>query len=168
MKIKKTHNFRRKQVSLFFMILMSLATFAQDNIIQGRVTDNTGEPIPGVSVVLKGTELGTTSNFDGEYSIAIESPDTSILVFSFIGMNTVEINSNGKSVIDVSLLSNITAMDEVVIVGYGSQQKKDITGSVSIVKAEDFESRPNTQVASLLQGRATGVQVLSSSGKPGQ
>ena len=168
MKIKKTRNFRKGCACFYLMMLMSLTSFAQDNVIQGKVTDKFGEPIPGVSVVMKGTELGATTNFDGEYFLSLDSLENVVLVFSYIGMDTVELNSNGKSKIDAVLIENVTAMDEIVIVGYGAQQKKDITGSVSVIKSDDFESRPNTQVASLLQGRATGVQVLSSSGKPGQ
>jgi TonB-linked SusC/RagA family outer membrane protein len=155
-----------KYVVLFMFI--SFSTYAQQSLVKGKVTDNAGEPIPGVSILLKGADMGTTSNFNGEYQLAIENQSGAVLVFSYVGMKTIEVSVNGKAEINIVLQENVMAMDEVVIVGYGSQQKKDITGSVSVVKADDFETRPNTQVASLIQGKAPGVQVLSSSGKPSQ
>lgn len=168
MKINKRLKFSKGYLCVVLMLLMSLTTIAQEKTFQGKVSDKVGEPLPGVSVVIKGTDIGATTNFDGEFTLSSDTSGNVTLVFSYIGMNTLELNSNGKSQVNATLIENVTAMDEIVIVGYGAQQKKDITGSVSVIKSEDFESRPNTQVASLLQGRATGVQVLSSSGKPGQ
>jgi TonB-linked SusC/RagA family outer membrane protein len=165
------HEFPNLKVSLRYValiMLISFSTYAQQNIIKGKVTDSSGQPIPGVSILLKGAEKGTTSNFEGEYELTIENPSNSVLVFSYVGMKTVEVSVNGRNTINTVLEDNVLTMDEVVVVGYGSQQKKDITGSVSVIKTEDFENRPNTQVNSLIQGRATGVEVLASSGKPSQ
>ncbi|MDW5288905.1 TonB-dependent receptor [Formosa sp. PL04] len=168
MKFNECSNLKKTFRYVVLMMLIPFSVFAQQNVVKGVVTDNTGLPLPGVSIILKGTEKGTTSDFDGIYQISIENPSTAILIFSYVGMETIEINVNGKTEINTTLLENVTAMDEIVVIGYGSQQKKDITGSVSVVNSADFESRPNTQMASLIQGKATGVQVLSSSGKPSQ
>ncbi|MDV7188469.1 TonB-dependent receptor [Lutibacter sp. TH_r2] len=168
MKFNELSSLKASFKYVVFFMLISFSSFAQKSVVKGKVTSQMGDPIPGVSVVLKGTEKGVVTDFDGMYQINIQKSSNSILVFSYIGMKTIEKNVSGKSEINVSLIENVTAMDEVVIVGYGSQQKKDITGSVSIVKADDFETRPNNQVGALLQGKAPGVEVLSSSGKPSQ
>ncbi|UMB54335.1 TonB-dependent receptor [Lutibacter sp. A64] len=168
MKFNENSNLKTTFRYVVLMLLISFSTYAQQGLIKGNVTDKTGQPIPGASILLKGTEVGTISDFDGNYQLSVENPSTAVLIFSYIGMKTVEINVMGKTAINAVLEENVMAMNEVVVVGYGSQQKKDITGSVSVVGADDFESRPNTQVASLIQGKATGVQVLSSSGKPSQ
>lgn len=168
MKFNECPNLKASFKYVVLIMLISFSTYAQQSLVKGKITNSTGEPIPGVSILLKGAATGTTSNFDGEYQLSIENSSSAVLVFSYIGMTTLEISVNGKNTINAVLEENVMAMEEVIVVGYGSQQKKDITGSVSVVKAEDFDSRPNTQVASLIQGRATGVQVLSSSGKPSQ
>jgi TonB-linked SusC/RagA family outer membrane protein len=166
MKLNEFPNLKASFKYVVLMMLISFSTYAQQSIIQGKVTDKTGGPIPGVSILVKGAETGTTTNFDGEYKLAIENSSSAILIFSYIGMNTVEVSVGDKVEINIALQDNVTAMDEVVVIGYGSQQKRDVTGSVSLVKSDDLESRPNTQVGSLLQGKAAGVKVLSSSGKP--
>ena len=168
MKLNELPNLKTTFRYVVLLMLISFSTYAQQSTVQGKVTDKAGEPIPGVSILLKGAETGTTTNFEGDYKLSIENPTSAILIFSYIGMNTVEVHVNGKGEINAVLQENVTAMDEVVVVGYGSQQKKDITGSVSVIKSDNFKDRPNTQVASLIQGKATGVEVLSSSGKPSQ
>tara|TARA_B100000809_G_scaffold266516_1_gene329617 strand:- start:7462 stop:10419 length:2958 start_codon:yes stop_codon:yes gene_type:complete len=168
MKLDKFQNFRTLYRYAVLMMLLSFSAYAQEVSVTGKVTDKSGEPIPGVSVLVKGSENGSSSNFDGEYEMSITNTPNAILVFSYIGMETIEKRINGLKTINVVLEENVLAMNEVVVVGYGSQQKKDITGSVSIIGAEALESRPNTQVGALIQGRAPGVQVLSSSGKPSQ
>ncbi|WP_245940316.1 SusC/RagA family TonB-linked outer membrane protein [Winogradskyella pacifica] len=134
--------------------------------VTGIVTENGIMPLPGVSVIIKGTTIGVSTDFDGKYAFSEGINDNSILVFSYLGFKTQEILVNGQSVIDVQLQEDTSLLDEVVLVGYGSQLKKDITGSVSTIDSEAFESRPNTQVGSLLQGQTAGVQVISGSGKP--
>ncbi|WP_257018427.1 SusC/RagA family TonB-linked outer membrane protein [Winogradskyella pacifica] len=134
--------------------------------VTGIVTENGIMPLPGVSVIIKGTTIGVSTDFDGKYAFSEGINDNSILVFSYLGFKTQEILVNGQSVIDVQLQEDASLLDEVVLVGYGSQLKKDITGSVSTIDSEAFESRPNTQVGSLLQGQTAGVQVISGSGKP--
>ncbi len=159
---KRTYGF------LIVCLCMTLSVFAQQPSVEGIVIDATGEGIPGVSVVLKGTSQGTITDINGHYMITKEFSDKAILVFSFIGMLTQEVPIESRKEVNVTLKENVFGLDEVVIVGYGTQEKKDITGSVALVGAEELESRPNTQLGSLIQGRAAGVRVASSSGKPSQ
>ena len=158
-----------KKVVFITAILMSLwctnKSMAQSKVT-GNVTENGIMPLPGVSVIIKGTTTGVSTDFDGNYTFSEGINDNTILVFSYIGFKTQEILVNGQSVIDVQLQEDASLLDEVVLVGYGSQLKKDITGSVATIDSEAFESRPNTQVGSLLQGQTAGVQVISGSGKP--
>lgn len=157
-----------KLLLLGLFCAFSVSAFAQSKTITGKVTDSTGEPIPGVSISIKGTTTGTVSNIDGVYELKGEGLENSTLVYSFIGMETQEIAVAGRDKIDVPLKSEFLEINEVVVVGYGTQQKKDITGAVALVGSDDLVSRPNSQIGSLIMGKAAGVQVLSSSGKPSQ
>lgn len=148
-----------------FALLLNLSLQAQSITVQGTVVGaEDGIPIPGVTVLVKGTTTGTTTNFDGEYSISANMGDT--LVFSFIGMSeqTVKVN---KSTIDVSLATDTQSLDEIVVIGYGTVTKKELTGAVSQVKAESIEEFVASDVASMLQGQVAGVSITSSSGEPG-
>ncbi|SMO66508.1 TonB-linked outer membrane protein, SusC/RagA family [Saccharicrinis carchari] len=151
-------------IGMFFSINLA----AQQTSISGVVTDKSGEPIPGVSIIIKGTTTGTISGIDGDFNLSGEMPADAVLVFSFIGMQTEEVNPQGQSFLQVTLFDDILGLDEVIVVGYGTQEKKDITGSVAMVNSEELESRPNTQLGSLIQGRAAGVRVVSGSGKPSE
>lgn len=136
--------------------------------VTGVVKDSSGNPLFGVTVLLENTVVGVTTNDEGIYSISSEFDENSVLVFSYIGFKTKSFKISGRSKIDVTLEEDTQALNEIVVIGYGSQQKKDITGAVSTINAESFESRPNIQVGSLIQGQAAGVQVLSNSGKPSE
>jgi len=138
------------------------------NIVTGTVSDMQDLPIPGVSIIIEGTTIGTVTDFDGNYELEADYNEASVLVFSYLGFETKKIAVKGQSTINVQLKENAQALDEIVVVGYGSQLKKDITGAVSTVDSKSFESRPNNQVGSLLQGQSSGVQVLSNSGKPSE
>ncbi|QHT72009.1 TonB-dependent receptor [Rhodocytophaga rosea] len=135
--------------------------------ITGRVTDDTNQGLPGVNVLLKGTTNGTTTDGTGKYSLSV--PDaTGTLVFSYIGYTTEEVAINGRSTIDVSLVADIQSLSEVVVVGYGSQLKKEVTGAVQTVSSADLKDIPVSTVAQKLQGRLAGVQINQTTGKPGQ
>src|SRR5690606_5808474 len=153
---------------LRFMAIMlfavPLAGFAQYNPVTGTVTIANGETLPGVNVVLKGSSTGTITDAEGRYSL--QAPADGTLVFSFIGYRMQEVPIDGRSTIDVVMEEDITTLEQVVVVGYGTQEKKDITGAVAIVGQEAFESRPNTQFGHLIQGKTAGVQVITPSGKP--
>jgi TonB-dependent starch-binding outer membrane protein SusC len=133
--------------------------------VTGKVTGPNNEPLFGVSVTVKGTSTGTSTDNSGEFSITAEENAT--LKFSYIGYLDKEVAVNGQNVVNVELAPSDKQLDQVVVVGYGSQRKKDITGAVSVVKASDFESRPIVSAAAGLQGQAAGVNVFASSGKPG-
>jgi TonB-dependent starch-binding outer membrane protein SusC len=135
--------------------------------ITGRVTDETNQGLPGVNVLLKGTTNGTTTDGTGKYSLSV--PDaTGTLVFSYIGYTTEEVAINGRSTIDVSLVADIQSLSEVVVVGYGSQLKKEVTGAVQTVSSAELKDIPVSTVAQKLQGRLAGVQINQTTGKPGQ
>lgn len=164
----KCKTLQRILIGHMLMFLFLSNVIAQETSVRGKVTDQKGEAIPGVSIVLKGTNLGTISNANGQYVLSGEMNADDALVFSFIGMKKQEIDIQGQSVIDVILYDEVVGLDEVIVVGYGTQEKKDITGSVALVGADELESRPNTQLGSLVQGRAAGVRVVTGSGKPSQ
>ena len=150
--------------SIIFLCAVCFSSFAQNITVKGTVKDRQGESLPGVSVLVKGTTQGTSTDVDGAYSINVAGNAT--LVFTYIGFDTKEVAVNNQRTLNVTLNEANTQLNEVVVVGYGSQKKGDITGSVGVVSSEAFENRPNTQMSSMLQGKTSGVQVLSSSGKP--
>lgn len=143
------------------------AEVQQQKSVTGRVTDNSGGTLPGVSVVIKGTTNGTITDMDGNFRLT-NVPENGALVFSFVGMKTQEIAVSGKSSVNVILLEESIGLDEVVAVGYATQKKVNMTGSVSSVKFEELAgARPITNVSSALAGLSSGVYVQQSSGKPG-
>ena len=155
---------------IFFVIFISLSgsLIAQQNIISGTVTDRTDNlTIPGVTVVEKGTTNGTITNIDGVYSLNV-SGENDTLVFSYIGYKTNTIPINGRAIIDVFMESDLTELDEVVVIGYGTQKKKVVTGAISTVSAEQISSTPILRAEQAMQGRTAGVQVTQMSGQPGE
>lgn len=160
-------NFYKSFVTMLCIIVVGSATI-QAQTITGTVTDETTElTIPGVSVIQKGTVNGTITDIDGSYSIAlIEGSDT--LQFSYIGYKTVEEQINGKKVIDISMAEDLLELDEVVVIGYGVQQKKVVTGAISTLDTEEITSTPVVRADQAMQGRAAGVVVTNMSGQPGE
>ena len=158
-----------KQISLFLIfafILGQPVLFAQRLTVTGKITSQNGEVLTGVTVVIKGTTVGITSGSDGSYSISVPSGDA-ILQFSFIGYAQQEIPVNGRIVINVTMLETIQQIDEVVVVGYGTAKKSDLTGSVASVTSTNFRAEPVKTFAQAIQGRAAGVVVTNNSGAPG-
>lgn len=133
--------------------------------VGGQVTDPQGQPLPGVTIVIKGTATGIISGADGHYSLA-RVPGNATLVFSFVGMKNREIAVNGRSRIDVELQEETIGIEEVVAVGYGVQKKTSVTGAISSVSGEDISHVPVASIQSALQGKATGVTVVNN-GSPG-
>ncbi|GAA4453053.1 TonB-dependent receptor [Nibrella saemangeumensis] len=148
----------------------SLAPSVEHNVavtVSGKVTDDAGQGLPGVSVVLKGTTTGTSTNSAGNYTLTIpEARGT--LVFSSIGFTTQEIPVGRQTTINVQLVADTKSLAEVVVVGYGSQVKKEVTGAVQTVSAQEIKDLPVSQVGQKLQGRLAGVQINQTTGKPGQ
>lgn len=148
------------------MVLLCTAYgFSQTKTITGTVSDNTG-PMPGVNVLVKGTTNGVVTNFDGEFSIENVS-DTDVLVFSYIGFVTQEITVGSQNSVNVVLQEDTQALDEVIVVGYGTQKKSNVIGSVTSVEVEEATSVPTTNVSEMLRGRAAGVQVNLGDARPG-
>lgn len=141
---------------------------AADISIRGTVKDDAGEAIPGVNVLLKGTSTGTTTDVNGGYTLNVpDNAANGTLVFSYIGYTTEEVSISGRNTVDVTLMSDIKSLSEVVVIGYGTAQKSDLTGSVSSIKAEVLQERPAPSLNQALAGRMAGVQVNTNSGRPG-
>ncbi len=137
-----------------------------DFAVSGKITDNENQAIPGVSVVLKGTTNGTITNAEGRYSL--NAPDgTGTLVFSFIGYLTEEVAINNQSAINVSMVADIKSLEEVVVVGYGTQRQREVTGAIGSVTSKDINGVAVTGLDQALQGKIAGVQVTQNSGEPG-
>lgn len=152
---------------LIFTVL-PLATFAQNRTVTGTVSSQTdSQPLPGVSVVVKGTAKGTVTDIDGKYSIDL-SPEENTLDFSYIGFITQSVSVGSQTVMNVSLAEDTQILEEVVVIGYGTVRKSDLTGSVSSVRGEDLTKVPAVSPMQALQGKVTGLQVTTGSGAPGQ
>jgi len=156
--IKKVH------WNAFLLLLLSYSAMAQTTI-SGVVSDPKGTTLPGVNVTIKGTKNGVVTDINGKYQIVV--PPKSVLVYSFIGYTTQEIAISNKTEINVTLSDQSSKLDEVVIIGYGTQLKKDLNGSVSSIKAKDIENLRQVSVDQMLQGKVAGVSVTNGSGQPG-
>lgn len=139
---------------------------AQQTVIKGQVTAADGQPIPGVSIKFKGTEGGTTTDTNGKYSITIPTTE-GVLVFSYMGFNTKEVIINGRQTINVQLEEQSKDLSEVVVVGYGTIKRTDLTGAVGTVSSADLNKATSTNLGQAVQGRMSGVQVTQTSGQPG-
>lgn len=138
---------------------------AQENEVSGTVVDTDGIPLMGVNILVKGTTVGTQTDFDGNYSIM--APQDGVLVFTYLGMLTQSIPVGNKSVIDVVMEENAAALSEVVVVGYGTQKKEALTGSVSTVKSAELEQAPTSSFEQSLRGSVAGIQASALDGAPG-
>jgi len=149
----------------FVCLLFTLGAWAQDTTVNGVITDENGLPVPGASVMVKGTSTSTSSDIDGKYSVPASPSST--LVFSYVGYSNQEIAVGNKTTINVSMAASAQNLDEVVVIGYGTQKKAVVTGAIASVRAKDLENLPLTTVGQSLQGRASGVYVAQNSGQPG-
>ena len=155
--------------SIFLTVLLitvSAGIMAQKSV-NGRVTDTEGQPVAGANVTLKGTSTGTITDIDGKFTLKVTS-DESIVSVSFIGYITREIEVGARTEIDITLETDATALDEVVVTGYGTQKKVNLTGSLSTVPMKELEARPVTNISSALQGTMAGVTVKVDNGQPGR
>lgn len=157
---------RKLLLLLFGVVLLSSHLLAQTRTVTGKITDNQGNPVPNASILIKDSQVGTTSGTDGSFSISIP-PNAKVLVISSLGMATQEITIGDKTVINVSMKAGSTSLDEVVVVAYGTQKKASVTGVVATVKAQDIENKPFTSIDKALQGQVAGLQSVSASGQPG-
>lgn len=165
MKQSYLKNFRKNIVFSFFLILLGIGSVSAQTTITGSVSDENGEVIPGANIVIEGTTSGTSTDFDGNFTLSASSGD--VLVISFLGYHTKKVTVGSQTVINVTLLPDAQNLDEVVVIGYGTIKKSDVVGSVSQVDSKSFEEQPMTRTEDALQGRAAGVTVAKSSGQPG-
>ncbi|MCW0482070.1 TonB-dependent receptor [Gaoshiqia sediminis] len=142
------------------------ALMQQEISVKGQVTDGIGQPLPGVTVVLKGETIGTITDVNGNYFLD-KVPGNAVLVFSFVGMKSQEVEVMGRQEISLTLEEETIGLEEVVAIGYGVQRKSDLTGAISQVKATDMENRTITRPEQALQGKTAGVQIIQTSGAPG-
>lgn len=141
---------------------------AQQQTVEGQVTDaESGEPLPGVNVLVQNTDIGTTTGVDGAYSIEIPEDVPQVLVFSFVGYETQEVSIEGRERIDVELVPEEVALEEVVVIGYGEAARQDVTGSISSVTSADIGDIPVASFEEAMQGQISGVQIDQRTGEPG-
>ncbi len=157
-----------RRIALFFlsMVLSSSIIFAQEKTITGKVTAEGEGPLPGVNVTVQGTVIGAMTDLNGAYTIKVPSP-TSVLLFSSIGYQTKQVTVGTQTVIDMVLISDVKALQEVVVTGYTSQRRKDLTGAVGVVEPAKLTAVPTGNVSSSLQGRSAGVTVIEDA-RPGE
>ena len=149
------------------MALFSNAIAQNQRTISGTILDPDGETIIGVNIVIKGTTTGTVSDINGSYELSADSDET-IFVFSFIGFRTIEARVGTRTTIDINMEIETSTLDEIVVTGYGTQKKIDLTGAVGVVSADEIATRPITKASQALQGRIAGVWINQNSGEPGQ
>lgn len=156
----------KKFLVFLFCTVLGFHALAQDLTIKGLVTSkDDGQPLPGVAVLIKGTLKGTITDFDGNY--VIQAPKDATLQFTYIGMKMQELSVDGKTTINITMENDAIGVDEVVVIGYGTQKKEDVTGAVSIVNSETIDNLKPVKVEQALQGTMSGVNVTAQSGAPG-
>ena len=157
----------KNNLLLISFLLFQWFTYAQESItVQGTVLDNANLPLPGASVIVKGTTTGTQTDFDGNFSLD-NVPINATLVFSYLGFTALEIPVNGQTTLNIELQEDAQALDEVVVVGYGEMKVKDLTSAITTIKSEELAATPTGQAMQALQGKVAGLQIVSN-GSPGQ
>ena len=146
--------------------MVSVTINQQSLTINGKVTDDNGDPLPGVNILVKGTTSGTNTDVNGDYNIVV-SNSNAVLIFTYIGFLTQEVSVTGRQNINVMLNEDVMQMEEVVVVGYGTQMKVNLTGSVAVVTASELINKPVATVSQALAGLSSGLSVVQSSGRPG-
>ncbi|WP_242085254.1 SusC/RagA family TonB-linked outer membrane protein [Aestuariivivens sediminis] len=156
----------KKITTLMVILLVALSTISWAQIeITGTVTDETGMPLPGANVLLVGTSRGVVSDFDGNF--AIQAAEGDVLEISYVGMVTQQVTIGTETKLNITLQSDASALDEVVVVGYGTQKRKDVTGAIASIKSEGFNKGVVANAGQLLQGKVAGVNITAASGEPG-
>ena len=159
---------RQKHLLSIVLLLIAFGSaLGQTRALTGKVTDEAAKDLPGVSVIIKGTQRGTTTDANGEYKLAIPEQGEVTITFSFVGYQSQDVQLGARSTLDIALTPEDKTLSEVVVVGYGTQRKKDLTGAISSIGARDVAGRQTIQVSDALQGSIAGVSVTRSSGAPG-
>ncbi|WP_066218854.1 SusC/RagA family TonB-linked outer membrane protein [Formosa haliotis] len=163
---QKLKLWRNKFILVCSFLLLTMTNAYAQSSISGKVLDENGIPLPGVAILIKGTNNGTVTDFDGLYTLNANSGN--VLVYSYLGYKTKEVTFNTQTVLNVSLEPDAQGLDEVVVVGYGTQKKKEVTGAVAVVTSETITRAPVADLGESIQGQVAGVNVQSSSGRPGE
>ncbi len=151
--------------SVMLLVFLVPSVLLSQNIVTGTVTDNANAmPLPGVSIMIKGTATGVTTDFDGNYTINLKTGD--VLVFSYVGYKNQEVTYTGQSPLNVALTEDSTQLDEIVLIGYGSVRKQDATGAVDVITSKDFNKGAIVSTDQLLNGKAAGVRITTAGGSP--
>lgn len=158
----------KKMLLLFLLACGLVESYAQDRVVKGKITDETNKPLAGATVTLKGTTVTTLTDESGNFQISTGTQVSPVLVVSFVGFIESEYRLNGRSNLSVHLQQDPRTLGDVVVVGYGTQRKRDVTGATSTVTAAEIAKRPLVRVEQALQGTTAGVSVQSNSGQPGQ
>ncbi len=153
------------KLTIFLVYCFSMVPLWSQNIVSGTVTDESNMPLAGVNIIVKGTSIGASADFDGNFKIDVQPGQT--LRFSFIGFKDQEILIGSQSTISMMMIEDASALDEIVVIGYGTARKSDLTGAISSVSSEQLTVRPVQSIGQALQGQATGVQVRTNSAAPG-
>lgn len=162
--VKQKFVLAMKMLLMLFLVGIFHSTVHAQNVVTGTITDSTGKPLAGVSVQKKNTKTGTVTNAQGAYSINAASTD--VLVFSYVGYQTQELPVGNKNTLDVALSASSAQLSEVVVIGYGTAQKRDLTGSITTVSGKEIADKPNPNPVASLQGRVTGLSIVNN-GTPG-
>jgi len=153
---------------LFVFLLLGPSLWAQSKNVTGRVTsEDDGGGLPAVNVLVKGTTNGTVTDIDGYYNLTVPN-DQAVLIFSFIGYTSMEVPVGTQTTVNIALKTDITELSEVVVVGYGTQERRDLLGSIGSADSEVLENIPVADPLEAIQGRIAGVTITSGSGRPGQ
>lgn len=156
---------KKKILTCLFFLSCTLTIFAQKTVV-GKVVDENNAPLPGVNVIVSGTNIGSMTDFNGTYSIEVSSEDD-ILIFSMVGMESEKVEVGDHNSINVTLNSDLTGLDEIVLIGYGTSRKRDLTGAISSIKSDEITVAPTANFDQALVGRIAGVNITSSEGTPG-
>lgn len=157
---------RKVWLAAIMVLCLSFPALAQKITVSGTVSDPTGEPLIGASVVVQGETMGVATDFDGNYTIS--APSDGVLTFSYVGYNTQEVAINGRTNINVTMEENSVMLGEVVAIGYGAVKKSDATGSVAVIKPDEIEAGIATSTQDLLVGASPGVVVTTDGGNPAE
>ena len=152
---------------LIVFVLFPILVFAQTKTISGTVNDENSLPLVGVNITVQNSNLGALTDFDGNFSITIPTDKPKVLIFSYLGYTTQEVDVSSSDNISIMMIPDLEQLEEVVVVGYGSVLKKDLTGSLSQVEVDEEVANQSNSIDQLLQGRAAGVQVIQNGGTPG-
>src|SRR5688572_27203158 len=163
MKKKFTRNLMR--LALFIGLLVTMQNVYAQQVVTGKILSENDEGMPGVNVVVKGTSNGTTTDSEGKFSLQVPGPDA-VLVFSFVGYVSEELSVGTRTQIDVKLTPDIASLQEIVVIGYGTQKREDVTGAVARVNAKDFQVGKINDATDLIKGKVAGLVITKGSGDP--